>query len=438
VTPFTPKELTEQDVLALSAAREEPDWLRDRRQEAFKAFADFAWPHRKMEAWRMTDPRRFDLERPVALADGPSPSAPSSIVAAAGELAASATLSDAGLRDVEVGESGVEILDLSQASQGPRADVVKESLGAAVGAEGKFEALNLAAFTAGALVHLPAELIVDRPISLTVHVDAEGTHIPRILITTGHHARGSVYVTFTGDADATVIEALEVVVGDEARIDLVTAQQWGDRVDQIATRRGTVQRDASYRHLDAQLGGKTSYIRPDVHLAGQGADGELLGVSFADAGQHFETRSELRHDASNSHAEALYKGTLQGESRSVWYGNIRIEPHAKQCTSEETGRYLILTDHARADPLPFLEILTSDVQGCGHHSSVGQIDELQLFYLLSRGIPRRAALRMLIFGFFSEVTERIDLPGVTEAVLGEVADSIDEEAIVLSDPRRTH
>lgn len=438
MTPFTPKELTEQDVLALSAARDEPDWLRDRRQEAFKAFADLEWPHRKMEAWRMTDPRKFDLGRPAVLETGPAPAVPSSVVTAAGELAARATLSDGGLRDVEVGDSGVEIHDLSAAASGPRASVVKEHLGAAVGPEGKFEALSLAAFTTGALVYLPPELEVDRPISLTVHVDADGTHVPRILIAAGHHAHGAVYVTFTGDADATVIEALEVIVGDEARVDVVTAQQWGDRVDQIGTRRGRVERDGTYRQLDAQLGGKTAYIRPDVHLAGQGADGELLGVAFTDAGQHFETRSELRHDASNTHAEALYKGTLQGESRSVWYGNIRIEAHAKQCTSEETGRYLILTDHARADPLPFLEILTSDVQGCGHHSSVGQIDELQLFYLLSRGVPRREALRMLVFGFFSEVTDRIDLPGVTEAVLDEVAESIDEEAIVLSDPRRTH
>lgn len=437
MTTFSPKQLTEHDVLALSAARDEPEWLRDRRQEAFKAFADLEWPHRKIEAWRMTDPRRFDFERPAVVDPGPAPDAPPSIVAGAGELAASAVLSDAGLRDVEAGDAGVVIAELSEAASGEHAEVVRAELGRTVGAEGKTEALSLAAFTTGALVYVPPETELDRPIALTIHVDAAGSHLPRVLVVADHHAKASVYVTFTGDVEATVTDVVEAVARDGASLDLLTAQQWGLSVDQVSTRRGRVERDGTYRHLEVTLGGKTVYLRPDLQLAGDGGTGELLGVYFVETGQHVEHRSLVHHEGSHTVSNALYKGALQGKCRAAWYGNIRIEPNARQTTSDETNRNLILSDEARADSIPFLEILTSDVAGCGHHSSIGQIDEIQLFYLESRGVPRFEALQMLIFGFFREVTDRADLPGVTEVVLGEIADTIDRDTIVLTDPRRS-
>jgi Fe-S cluster assembly protein SufD len=436
-TTFAPGELSEADVLALSSERGEPDWLRDRRQEAFKAFADLEWPHKRMEAWRMTDPARFDLANPVVRDAGPAPAQPASIVRGAGDAAASAVLSDTGLCEVDPGDTGVVIADLSQAADGERADVVQAELGHTVGAEGKFEALSLAAFTGGALVYIPPEVELDRPVTLTVHVDAPGTHLPRVLVVADHHAHASVYVAFTGNAEATVVDGVEMVARQGANLDVVTAQQWGLEVDQISTRRGRAGRDARYRHLEATLGGGIVYLRPDVELAGEGAAGELLGVYFVETGQHVEHRSLIDHTASHTSSEALYKGALQGDCRAAWYGNIRIEANAKQTSSDETNRNLILTDDARADSIPWLEILTSDVAGCGHHSSIGQIDELQLFYLESRGIPRAEALQMLVFGFFSEVTDRIELPGVTPVVLEEIASTIDREAIVLTDPRRS-
>lgn len=435
-TTFAPAELSESDVLALSAERGEPDWLRDRRQEAFKAFADLEWPHKKMEAWRMTDPARFDFGRTAVREAGPAPAEPASIVAGAGELAASAVLSDGGLRDVDVGDSGVVIADLSEAAAGGQAEVVQAELGQTVGAEGKLEALNLAAFTAGALVYVPPRVELERPVALTVHVDAAGAHLPRVLVVADRQSAASVYVAFTGDAEATVIDAVEMVARDGAALDVVTGQLWGSSVGHVSTRRGRAGRDARYRHLEATLGGKTVYLRPDVELAGEGATGELLGVYFVETGQHVEHRSLIHHTASHTSSDSLYKGALQGACRAAWYGNIRIEPHAKQTSSDETNRNLILSDDARADSIPWLEILTSDVAGCGHHSSIGQIDELQLFYLQARGISRSKALEMLVFGFFSEVTDRIDLPGITETVLDELAASIDSEALVLTDPRR--
>ena len=440
MTEFSIKGLTEQDVVALSAGYGEPDWLRDRRLEAYKAFADLDWPHKRVEEWRRTDPARFDLERPVQTDSGEPPADVSRLLGSARDVAASITVVDGGVHAAqlapEAAAQGLVVTDFATAAV-EHADVVREHLGSVVGAATKFDAYALAAFTGSVLVHVPANVALADPIAVRIHVSRPGAVTPRVLIVLGNHAEAKVYVDHTGAADATVVEVVEVVAGAGARADLVTAQDWGDAVDHIGVHKGRVLRDARYRHLEVTLGGKTVYLRPDVKLDGEGADGELLGVYFTDAGQHVEHRSLIHHNASHTTSESVYKGALQGRSRAVWYGNIRIEPHAKGTTSDETNRNLILTDGARADSIPFLEILTSDVVGCGHHSSVGQLDEQHLFYLESRGIPRHQAVRMLVFGFFAEVTDRIDLPGVTETVLAEIEHEIEQGDLALMDPRRS-
>ncbi len=432
--------LGEADVLAISERLGEPDWLRDRRQEAFKAFSDLEWPHNRIEEWRYTDPRRFDFSRPVVHTAG------SGSVRNAGIAGAVRDASDGGVRIVDAGvegafvspeaaERGVVVTDLTTAAHEHPA-VVREALGSAAGIERKFDAANLAAFTAGALVYVPPDVELSNPIAVTIEAQSEGTLLPRVLVVLGRHARASVYVDHFGDSETTVVEAVEAVVADGARLDLVTAQDWGGRVDHIGTHIGRVERGADYRHLEVTLGGGTVYLTPDVDLVGQGANGELLGVYFTDTGQHVEHRSLIHHNASNTTSESVYKGALQGQSYASWYGNIRIEAHAKATASDETNRNLILSEGARANSIPFLEILTSDVSRCGHHSSVGQVDELQLFYLESRGIPRDEAARLLVFGFFKEVTDRIDLPGVTEVVLAEIEREILSGPTTLMDQRR--
>jgi Fe-S cluster assembly protein SufD len=416
--------LTEEDVLATSARLAEPEWLRDRRLEAYKAFLDLEWPHNRIEEWRYTDPRRFDFSRSLLAEAGMASERTEGIVAAVrGRLAGSIGIVDGGVTGAQVTPEaaalGVVVTDLATAAR-EHADVVGEALGSAVGTDRKFDAANLAAFTAGVFVYVPAEVELADPLAVTIEVTATGTLTPRVLVVLGDHARARVYVDRFGDADATVVEVCESVLGQGARLDLVTAQDWGARVDHIGAHTGRAGDNADYRHLEVTLGGKTVYLTPDVELVGRGANGELLGVYFTDTGQHVEHRSLIHHDASNTTSESVYKGALQGSSYASWYGNIRIEPHAKATASDETNRNLILSDGAHANSIPFLEILTADVSRCGHHSSVGQVDELQLFYLESRGIPRDQAVRLLVFGFFKEVTDRIDLPGVTDAVLAEI------------------
>jgi Fe-S cluster assembly protein SufD len=137
-----------------------------------------------------------------------------------------------------------------------------------------------------------------------------------------------------------------------------------------------------------------------------------------------EHRSVILHEGSHTTSNLVYKGALQGRSSATFFGNIRIEPQAKATSSDQTNRNLILTDGAKADSIPFLEIHNSDVVRCGHHSSVGQVDEEQVFYLRSRGLTREEAVRLLVFGFFAEVMERINLPAVTDTVLREIEQEI--------------
>ncbi len=436
----TIKDLSEQGVLALSARAGEPEWLRDLRQEAFKAFSDLDWPDRRVgEDWRYTDPARFDFARPILDSGTAAPAVESALIAAVDDRAGSIRIIDGGVTAAtvcaEAAERGVIVSDLAAAA-GEHPDLVRAALGTAVGTDEKFAALNLAAFTAGAFVYVPAEVELDEPLTVTVQAAAPGAALPRVLVVLGHNAKATVYVDHVGDAAQTVVEVVEVVVGEGALANVVTAQDWGGHVDHIAAHTGLVHSNGDYRHFEITLGGRTVYVRPDLKLDHRGGNGELLGVYFCDEGQHVEHRSLIHHNASHTSSNLLYKGALQGECRATFFGNIRIEPHAKATSSDQTNRNLILTDRAKADSIPFLEIENSDVVRCGHHSSIGQVDELQLFYLEARGIPRPEAARLLVFGFFGEVTDRVDLPGVRETVLGEVEREILSGPTTLMHQRR--
>lgn len=435
------RDLTESDVLATSARLDEPDWLRDRRQEAFKAFSDLEWPTKQVEEWRYTYPERFDLDRPVVVAGEEQAAAvvsPGSGIVAAleGKVAGSVRIVDGVVVDAESNHPGLRVTNLATAAR-ENPEVVHNAFGAAVGAGEKFDALNLAAFTDCAFVRVQAETEIADPITITIQTDTDGAHIPRVLVVLEAFAKAKVYVDHAGGAQATVVEVIETVVGDGAHAQVVTAQNWGPGVDHLGRHRGYVQRDAVYRHLEATLGGGTVYLRPDVGLDRPGGHAELFGVYFGTGDQHMEHRSVIHHNAPKTSSESVYKGALQDHARTTWFGNIRIEPHAKATSSDETNRNLILTDGARADSIPFLEILCSDVVQCGHHSSVGQVDAAQLFYLTSRGISHREAVRMLVFGFFSEVTDRIELPGVTDTILAEIEEEIRLDVPAVMDPRRS-
>ncbi len=400
----TPKTLTETDVLAIAGG--DPAWLRDRRQEAFKAFSDLPWPTVRDEDWRFTNPSRVSLERDL--------------------VTSTSTIT---------GQPGATAIDLRSAAAS-HTDLVQAHLGSVVGPEETYAALALAAFDDGVLVHVPASVEVEGPITIDVTAVA-GTQVRWILIVVEHHAKATVLLNQTGAADATVIDVVEAVVGDGATLNLVTSQEWGSGVAHVTTHRGRVGRDANYQQTEITLGGDTVYVRPDVWLDGRGGNAEMLGVYFPTGSEKVEHRSLIFHDADHTTSNYVHKGALSDDGHATWYGNIRIDIDAKQTVSDETNRNLILSPGARADTLPFLEIETADVAACGHHSSVGQVDEVQLWYLQSRGISREDAARMLVFAFFAEVLGRVNADGVAEKVLAEIELAVQKAPATLMDPRRT-
>ena len=195
----------------------------------------------------------------------------------------------------------------------------------------------------------------------------------------------------------------------------VSLQEWGQGVTHLGVQHTRLSRDVDFRSVAVGFGASLSRVESESALAEPGASSEMLGVFFADGSQHFDHRSEQDHEAPNCTSDLLYKGALRDESRAVYSGWVHVRPGAQKTNAMQTSRNIVLSEHAKADAIPNLEIEANDVR-CGHAASVGPVDEETLFYLQSRGIPRAEAERLIVFGFFQEVLDRIPLAEVRDGV----------------------
>ena len=226
------------------------------------------------------------------------------------------------------------------------------------------------------------------------------------LITAKPHSDATVILRSSGDAH--LAENVEIVVEEGARLTLVSVQEWTDESTQLSSHFAHVGRNAQLRHIVVTLGGSVVRLNPSAHLSGEGAQGELFGLYFADAGQHFEQRVYLHHEAENTVGRVNYKGALQGMgARTVWVGDVLIGPKAAGTDSYEQNRNLVLSEGTRADSIPNLEIETGDILGAGHASATGRFDDEQLFYLQARGISEAEARRLVVIGFLAEIVQKI-------------------------------
>ncbi|MFC5501618.1 Fe-S cluster assembly protein SufD [Lysinimonas soli] len=231
------------------------------------------------------------------------------------------------------------------------------------------------------------------------------------LITAQPQSSGLVVLDSRGGASLT--ENVEIVLGDQAQLTVVSLQEWDADALHLASHFAKVGRNARLRHFVVSLGGSVVRIDPSAHLAAEGADAELFGVYFADAGQHLEQRVFVHHDAPHSRSRVSYKGALNGEgARTVWVGDVLIAPTAPGTDSYEQNRNLVLSDGTRADSIPNLEIQTGDILGAGHASATGRFDDEHLFYLQSRGISEEEARRLVVLGFLSEIVQKIGEPAL--------------------------
>jgi Fe-S cluster assembly protein SufD len=232
---------------------------------------------------------------------------------------------------------------------------------------------------------------------------------------------GEAVVVIDQRGSGTYADNLEFVVDDAARLTVVWIADWADDTVHVNAQHARLGKDAVLRHVAVTLGGDLVRMSATVRFDAPGGDAELLGLYFADDGQHLESRLLVDHAQPNCKSNALYKGALQGDpdssrpdAHTVWIGDVLIRAEATGTDTFEVNRNLVLTDGARADSVPNLEIETGEIVGAGHASATGRFDDEQLFYLRSRGIPEEQARRLVVRGFFNEIIAKIAVPEVRE------------------------
>ena len=245
-----------------------------------------------------------------------------------------------------------------------------------------------------------------------------------IVISAEPNSRGTVILEQAGPANLT--ENVEIVVGDNAQLTVVTVQEWSDGALHLCSHFARVGRDANLKHVIVSLGGSVVRVNPSIHLDSQGGSIDSFGLYFADAGQYFEQRPYIDHIAANTRSRVNYKGALQGAgAHTVWVGDVLIGPHADGTDSYEQNRNLVLSEGTRADSIPNLEIETGNIMGAGHASSTGRFDDEQLFYLQSRGISEEEARRLVVRGFLAEIIQQIG----SESLEARLSEAVEAELV---------
>ncbi|MEO6115961.1 MAG: Fe-S cluster assembly protein SufD [Pseudolysinimonas sp.] len=272
-------------------------------------------------------------------------------------------------------------------------------------------------------LHIGIDGDVDTALTVTRSTLGDAPRAAHTIITAAPNSRGLVVLDSRGGA--TLTENLEILVGDDAQLTVVSLQEWDAPALHLASQFARVGRNARLKHFVVSLGGSIVRVNPSAHLAEDGADAELFGVYFADAGQHLEQRVFVHHDAPHSRSRVTYKGALNGQgARTVWVGDVLIAPSAPGTDSYEQNRNLVLSEGTRADSIPNLEIETGDIVGAGHASATGRFDDEHLFYLQSRGITEEEARRLVVLGFLSEIVQKIGEPKLEARLLSALEDEL--------------
>jgi Fe-S cluster assembly protein SufD len=358
----------------------EPAWLAGKREAARAVYESLPVPSNREEAWRFTNLRGFD---PDAFAAQPA------TVGLAGEA-----------------PDGVTFQSLARAAA-ERPELVEPHLGAAVPDQEKFAAGNAAYWQDGVLVHVPAGVAVSEPLRTVVELAGEGTAaFHRVLIVLERGASATFLEEFRSSVPGYLNVVVELIVGDEARLEYVTVQEHHPGTRQFGTHRATVGRDAELDWVAAAVGGDRAKSRMESYLAAPGATVKVTGAYYLTGREHVDFDTTQEHGAPNTTSDLAFKGVLDDKARAVWRGVIRVDRGAQKTDAYQENRNLLLSTDAQATPIPGLEIQANDVR-CTHGATVGQVDQGQLFYLMARGLTRAQAQQLIVRGFFEDVLERI-------------------------------
>ena len=376
------------------------------RAELLERYQALPLPTTSDEHWRFTDLEGFDPD-----AWG---------VAPGDDAVAAPPMLDLDVSGVaHIGETGVTI---ERAPEGIRFEALTDDhplLGTLVGAEDKFSAHNAALWQHGLLVHVPAGVEVERPLYVRVANATEGGSLFwRLLVVAEAGSRFTLIEELSSAApelDAYANAAVEIVVQDGAKVEYVNLQNLSRATWLFAACHARVERDAELDWVTGGFGSAKGKVRIQNDLAGQGATSRVTGAYFADATQHLDYDTYQRHIAASTTSDFAFKGALRDTATAVWRGMIRVEEGAQKTNAYQENRNLLLSREAHANSIPGLEILANDVR-CTHGATLGQVDREQLFYLMSRGLTRSEAERLIVRGFFQDVLDRVELEPVREAL----------------------
>ncbi|HEU5346842.1 MAG TPA: Fe-S cluster assembly protein SufD [Ktedonobacterales bacterium] len=432
--PVARRGFNQEALEELIARRDEPEWMRQRRLDAWKIYQATPMPTRQDEEWRRTDLRRLKLD------DFDTAAATSAV---GGTLVPPAERNEAfagflGLRNAQAVEyrvsdeakaRGVIFCDLATAVR-EHGDLLRESFMTLVvkPEDTKFTALHGAFWDNGVFVYVPRGVTLEQPLRAIISADMRGkASLSHTLIVMEEGSEAVYAEDFISPESETVgfsSRVLEIIARDGAKLRYIGTQRWGRKVYDFHEERALLERDAQVTLQTIELGSQLSKGRVESLLRGNGGHAKLLGLYIEDGKQHLDRYTLQDHVGANCVSDLLYKGVLTDEARSIFSGMIRVHPTGIGTAAYQQNRNLLLSRHARADSIPNLEIGANDIIGCSHGATVGKVDEEQLFYLMCRGLSRLDATHLIVEGFVDPIINEAPIASLRDSLRQEIRDRV--------------
>ncbi len=410
---------------AFLQSRDEPDWLRDQRARAWTRFEELPMPGQRDEEWMRSDIRLFHLDR-FSLPFEPTRDAtvPAGLLTHRVKLAGQVTALDSQPHAAHLHEAwtrrGVLFGSLDELVR-QHGDLIRPHLFRAVDFDyDRFAALHAATWSGGTLLYVPRGVVIDEPLHMLSVLSAGASDLGHALVILEEGAEATLLAETASLSEAAGglhCGAVELLLGPGAKLRYVNLQNWANGVWHFAHQKALVDAGAALQWTIAALGSRLAKVNQHVALVGRGAEAQVNGVMFTEGKQHLSYHTLQHHQAPSCKSDLLYKAALQDASRTVWRGMIKVDKGAQKTDGYQRNDNLMLSDQARSDSIPGLEILADDVR-CTHGSTAGRVDDEQIFYARCRGLTRKEAVRMVVAGFFQQVFDRITIESVRDA-LGE-------------------
>lgn len=424
-TTLAAKGFDQATFASLLAARDEPSWVSDDRTRAFEAFTAAAWPPRNSEEWMRTDARLFKLDKFSPALEPPTgePAAPA-LLAHDVELGGRQVIVDG--HDVaeevspELAKKGVLFGSLSRVLA-EHGDLLRPALERHVvdPAYDRYAMLNAAFWSCGTVLYVPKGVALDSPLHAINVLRGEGAaDLSKTLVVLEPGAEATLLMeTASESPEAAGLHcgSIELIVGENASLRYVNLQNWNHKVWHFAHQKAAIGKEGRLQWTIGALGARLAKVNQHVSLEGRDSEAQVNGAMFTQGRQHLCYNTHQHHRAPYCRSDLLYKNALQDQSHTVWRGMIKVDKPAQRTDAYQRNDNLMLTNAARADSIPGLEIEADDVR-CTHGSTSGRVDEEQIYYAMTRGYTRREAVRMIVTGFFQQVFDRIAIESVRQAL----------------------